>query len=46
MIRYEHPEISHRLIDCTMKKSTHQFHKIFFHISKYLAGNAEKKHYS
>ena len=25
-----------------MKQSTHQFHKIFFHISKFLACNAEK----
>ena len=25
-----------------MKQSSHQFHKIFFHISKYLACNAEK----
>ena len=25
-----------------MKQSTHQFHKIFFHISKCLASNAEK----
>ena len=25
-----------------MKQSTHQFHKIFFHISKCLACNAEK----
>ena len=43
MIYYEHPEISLRLIDCAMKKSTHQFHKIFFHMSKCLAGNAENK---
>ena len=25
-----------------MKQPTHQFHKIFFHISKCLASNAEK----
>ena len=43
IIHYEHPQISHRLTDCAMKKLTHQFHKIFFHISKCLAGNAEKK---
>ena len=41
-IHYEQPEISHHLIDRAMKQSTHQFHKIFFHVSKYLACNAEK----
>ena len=39
------PRISHHLMDRAMKQSTHQFHKIFFHISKFLACNAEK-HYS
>ena len=29
-------------MDRTMKQSTHQFHKILFHISKCLACNAEK----
>ena len=29
-------------MDRAIKQSTHQFHKIFFHISKYLACNAEK----
>ena len=29
-------------MDCAMKQSTHQFHKIFFHISECLACNAEK----
>ena len=41
-IHYEHPKISHLLMDRAMKQSTHQFHKIFFHISKCLACNAEK----
>ena len=41
-IHYEHPEISHHLMDRAIKQSTHQFHKIFFHISKCLACNAEK----
>ena len=41
-IHYEHREISHQLMDRAMKQSTHQFHKIFFHISKCLACNAEK----
>ena len=36
------PRISHHLMDQAMKQSTHQFHKIFFHISKCLACNAEK----
>ena len=36
---YEH--LSHHFIDRAMKQSTHQFHKIFFHISKCLACNAE-----
>ena len=36
------PRISHHLMDRAMKQSTHQFHKIFFHISKCLACNAEK----
>ena len=36
------PKTSHHLIDRPMKQSTHQFHKIFFHISKCLACNAEK----
>ena len=30
------------LMDCGLKQSTHHFHKIFFHISKSLACNAEK----
>ena len=34
--------ISHRLMDRAMKQSTRQFNKIFFHISKCLACNAEK----
>ena len=29
-------------MDRAMKQSTHQFHKIFFHISKCLARNAKK----
>ena len=29
-------------MDRAMKQLTHQFHEIFFHISKYLACNAEK----
>ena len=29
-------------MDRAMKQSTHQFHKIFFHIPKYLACNPEK----
>ena len=37
------PRISHHLMDRAKKKSTHQFHKIFFHISKGLACNAEKR---
>ena len=41
-IYYDQPEISHHLMDCAIKQSTHQFHKIFFHISKCLACNAEK----
>ena len=41
-IHYEHPEISHHLMDCAMKQSTHQFHKILFHISRCSACNAEK----
>ena len=36
------PRISHHLMDQAMKQSPHQFHKIFFHISKCLAFNAEK----
>ena len=35
-------EISHNLMDCSMKQLTLQFHKIFFHISKGLASNSEK----
>ena len=42
LIHYEHPEISHHLMDCAMKQPTHQFHKILFHISRYLGWNAEK----
>ena len=41
-IHYGDPEISYHLMDCAMKQSTHQFHKIFSHISKCLACNAEK----
>ena len=41
-ICYEHPEISHHLMDCAIRQSTRQFYKIFFHISKCLAYNAEK----
>ena len=33
-IHYEHREISHQLMDRAMKQSTHQFHKIFFPVSK------------
>ena len=29
-------------MDRAMKQSTHQFRKMFFHISKYLACNAKK----
>ena len=36
------PRMSHHLMDCVMKRPTHQFHKIFFHISKCLACNVEK----
>ena len=36
------PRISHHLMDQAMKQPTHQFHKIFFRISKYLPCNAEK----
>ena len=36
------PRVSYHLMDGAMKQSTHQFHKIFFHISKRLACNAEK----
>ena len=36
------PRISNHLMDRAKKQSTHQFHKIFFHISKYFACNAEK----
>ena len=39
---YEHPEISHHLMDHAMKQLTHQLHKIIFHISKCFACNAEK----
>ena len=28
------PRVSHHLMDCTMKQSALQFHKIFCHISK------------
>ena len=34
---YEHPELSHQLMDHAMKQSTHQFPKIFFKIFKCLA---------
>ena len=34
--------ISRHLMDRAMKQSTHQFHKVCFHISKCLACNAEK----
>ena len=40
---YEHPEIWDHLMDHAMKQLTHHFHKIFFHISKCLACNAEEK---
>ena len=33
-------------MDRAMKQSSHQFHKIFFHISKYLTCNAERNEYS
>ena len=36
------PRILHHLMDWAMKQSTHQFYKIFFHISKCLACTAEK----
>ena len=36
------PRISHHLMDQAMKQSPHHFRKIFFHISKCLAFNAEK----
>ena len=42
MIHYEHSEISYHLMDRAINQLTHQFHKIFFHISKCLACNAEK----
>ena len=41
-INYEHPEISHHLMDRTTKQSTRRFHKIYFYISKCLACNSEK----
>ena len=41
MVHYEH-RILHNMMDPAMKQSAHQFHKIFFHISKCLACNAEK----
>ena len=42
-IHYEHLEISHHLMDRPKKQSAHQFHKIFFHMSKYLAFYACRK---
>ena len=36
--------ISYYMMDHAMKQFTHQFHKVFFHISKCLTCNAEK-HY-
>ena len=36
------PRVSYHLMDQVMKQPTHQFHNIFFHISKCLACNAEK----
>ena len=36
------PKISNHLMNRAMKQSTHQFYKLFFHISKCLAYNAEK----
>ena len=36
------PRISHHVMDRTMKQSTHQFQKIYFHITKSLVCNAEK----
>ena len=41
-ICYEHPQISHHLLDCAMKHSVHKFYKKLFHISKCLALNAKK----
>ena len=41
-MHFEHPEISHHLMDCPIKQSSHQFHKIFFRISKCLGCNGEK----
>ena len=41
-IHYEHPEVSHHLVDRALKQSTRQFYKILFHISKCLACSAEK----
>ena len=41
-IHYDHPEISHMLMNRAMTQSTHQFYKTVFHIAKCLACNAEK----
>ena len=41
-IHYEHPEISHHLMNRAMRQLTDQFHKILFHTSKCLACNTEK----
>ena len=41
-IDYENPELSLHLMDRAIKQSTHQFLKIYFHISKCLACNAKK----
>ena len=41
-MHFEHPEISHHLMDCAIKQSSHQFDKIFFRISKCLGCNGEK----
>ena len=38
---YDQSEITHLLMDRAMNQSTHQFEKIFFHISKCLAYNVE-----
>ena len=41
-MHYEHPEISHQLMDCAMKQSTHQFHKLFFSYLKMFSMQCRK----
>ena len=37
------PRMSHHLMDQAMKQSTHQFHKIFVHISKITVSDNKKR---